>query len=48
MRIAETFFGLCGGVTVEAVLAATAYFTHALVAEKNLITNLEKNVVIAS
>ena len=48
MKVAETFFHHCGGISVEAVLVATTYFMHALVAEKNLITRLEKDSVIVS
>ena len=48
MNIAETFFHRCGGVSIGAVLAASGYFIYALIAEKNLITNLEKDAVIVS
>jgi hypothetical protein len=48
MRIAEKFFGICGGNSVEAVLVASEYFTQIMVAEKKLITDLEKIVIIES
>ena len=48
MKVAEMFFRHCGGVSAEAVLVATEYFLHALVADKNLIKRLEKDAVIVT
>jgi len=48
-RVAEEFFRLCGGtVSIEAVLATTTCFVYALIAEKNLIVKLQKDVTIVS
>lgn len=45
MRIVDTYFGVCGHYTDWLALdGTTTFLVHVLVAEKNLITDLE-NVV---
>jgi hypothetical protein len=47
LRIAETFFRLCGHMNAIDICAVTVLFLHTLQAERQLIIDLERDVIIA-